>query len=1601
MVEVGHDGRFEVPQGPDPGAAELLRPQYRATVLNGGILPAAFASVLVARCEETLVLISEDGQFCAFLNESGSVSVLSIPSTRELVLGAKRHVLPDPSRFPDRLLPGMRFELRPSGAGLWSESDARAGDLLTEFNAATAAGTPTKMLVPPLGQRFVFFEDVEPAAREIGDILAVQPTEELLDVEQSYSPIVRQSVPQTLPSVLTPTPLLADVFHHVLLPVSRGLPAEVRVMVERNASGAPCIRLESQGVYGGTPFHLRYAIHLRSQAGVTYAPLSLREENHVTLPIDSWDLSTLTEMQCALRRLFIADPYLNPRFRSVAVTLEPFQRSMVRATVAELDRSNSALVVSATGSGKTVVAACVIDDTLQRMVKVVSGVTKALFIVNNVTILADVEKRLREMFGNRYATSRVYGGKEDLTGQVIFATPASLVGSDRLQRVMRTGAVRLFVVDETHHLPAETYLAVDRALQNQAALSGVLTKRLGLTATPVRMDGASVPALFGDHIAAEYSVTTGWREGYLAPMRYVAGDLDINPENKPFVGPNSHLREVYRQRRYADDRFPHIVQLYRREVQDLLVRRGLFVCPNVERAGKMAEYLNAQGIPAVTLTNEDRARPNDWFEHHYAAWKFGAFPPESPFATESIPEVVCAVDIFSEGADVPGLTCIVIWDDSDSVTRVPQIRGRGDRPAPLKAECRFIDTVGVFRKLHILNLLVGGGRQGRKKVGEPEDLIDDAQSDDAEQEPKLELPPGVCLDAEVSAVYLSYLEDVAQLLATRYSNYRAIPASEHARLDRFLGKRVGLQSRAGLDDALRVIGTGLVATRLRPGEAQVELAEMRESLRAMFYSIGIYEEGDAGPIPVTAPTLIVYFRLVHKLQELCPECTLDDIHRLFPEFNPSREQLVRTRALNLRELRVHAMGNTPQQALQGLCAQVLKGDRLRPESPVYAFFEHHSQLLASGTDVDLWRLMEGGSACREEFELGNGTLVQGRLTPSDREYVVTNTIEALLAAPPYHGKVQRDDFDLDRESFRQRLVALGLAQPGRATVIDFCQVVSDQIAGLLRAHQRQGAPEQQRARDGVLQLLRDPNSRSMVESMQPSVENLGILHRAVGAVTQLREHLMQRNDPPEAVVEQAFSDLLSQGGIWFKEPLPELRGAELSLTRYGEDSYMLALHPGHGAQLTSGTSRPMLIALERDYFGNPHLIFEASEQALPLEQRYEELPPAQRAALLRGLTTVLRRCREGFDQPPVIALSAGAPGNALLPDLQRYLLRHTDWDVLGPLTRTMLASKARRVEHTIETVVTSRLQQTATPAYLTVLRQRHKPSNSVVGALGEIYLRWQEFRDEIAPVLAGVEAALEGVPLAPQTARLAQKVQAIWGGRGRKSIGRGDWIMLHSVASHLRPIAEGAAISDGILAEAYVGAYSAVRKFNAEIVGLLARGMHVVRSTGQSFTPEQLAAEAFLVEVACTVELSPAVVMAVSLDAALFQRMTELWQAVRPQIPRVERLSIQALRGPQHPPLRFTESGFLKLWVAPGALTRASTAPPGSRAVVTVHSRPDCFATSAEHSSPGDAEMYTSTELATVPVHVAIDACSSCKPPPRSRWRDAERGHWRRLDGLR
>lgn len=229
------------------------------------------------------------------------------------------------------------------------------------------------------------------------------------------------------------------------------------------------------------------------------------------------------------------------------------------------------------------------------------------------------------------------------------------------------------VIDEVHHVAANSYRGLLTHFEP--------TILLGLTATPERHDGVDILADFCGVIAAEIRLPEAINQRHLCPFQYFAIDDATDLRKLNWSRGRYDVAELSNLYTHNEQRVTRIIRSLAETVTDIDNIKALAFCITKEHAEYMAKKFNLAGISADVLTS-DNSSERQQKRQSLVSGKLS---------------ILCVVDIFNEGVDIPEVDTLLFLRPTESLTIFLQQLGRGLRLTDDKQCCTILDFVGNSR----------------------------------------------------------------------------------------------------------------------------------------------------------------------------------------------------------------------------------------------------------------------------------------------------------------------------------------------------------------------------------------------------------------------------------------------------------------------------------------------------------------------------------------------------------------------------------------------------------------------------------------------------------------------------------------------------------------------------------------------------------------------------------------------------------------------------------------------------------------------------------------------------------------------------------------
>lgn len=313
--------------------------------------------------------------------------------------------------------------------------------------------------------------------------------------------------------------------------------------------------------------------------------------------------------------------------------------------------ANRPLAVSPTGSGKTVLFSYITSQVLKRG-------SRVIIVAHRREILDQISATLKRV---GVPHGFIQAGKSTSNQPAMVASIQTLA-----RRLDTIPAPDLVIIDEAHHSVSKSYVQMFAAWPN--------AKFIGVTATPERLDGKGLGAMF-DRMVMGPSVQWLIDNGFLAqPVYYAPREVVDLSQVHTIAGDfdRSEAEEIVDTPRITGDAVTHYVRFCNRQ-------RAVAFCISVAHAQHVADTFNSCGIPSASIDGTLDPEVRKQRVEDLTAGKI---------------LVLTSCELISEGFDLPAVNAAILLRPTQSLSMHLQQVGRALRPYPGKTNAIILDHVG-------------------------------------------------------------------------------------------------------------------------------------------------------------------------------------------------------------------------------------------------------------------------------------------------------------------------------------------------------------------------------------------------------------------------------------------------------------------------------------------------------------------------------------------------------------------------------------------------------------------------------------------------------------------------------------------------------------------------------------------------------------------------------------------------------------------------------------------------------------------------------------------------------------------------------------------
>ena len=356
--------------------------------------------------------------------------------------------------------------------------------------------------------------------------------------------------------------------------------------------------------------------------------------------------------------------------------------SMQQAFISSLrnirnSNESKALLISATGTGKTYASAFALQDQNPK---------KALFLVHREQIAKQALQSYRNVFGDTKTFGLLSGNSKDTDVDYLFATMQTM-SKKEVYSSFAPDTFDTIIIDEAHRIGAKSYQEIMEYFKPKFWL--------GMSASPERTDDFDVYAAFDHNIAYEIRLQQALEENLLCPFHYFGitdfltdgNETDFTDFN--YLTSNQRVDYIIKQTNYYGYSGERV--------------KGLMFCSSKKEAAALSERLNLRGYRTLALSGEDSQEKRE-----------DAIDRLVSDTRSDYLQYILTVDIFNEGVDIPEINQVVLLRPTQSPIVFVQQLGRGLRKSQDKEYVVILDFIGNYKNNFMIPIALSGDRSYNK-----------------------------------------------------------------------------------------------------------------------------------------------------------------------------------------------------------------------------------------------------------------------------------------------------------------------------------------------------------------------------------------------------------------------------------------------------------------------------------------------------------------------------------------------------------------------------------------------------------------------------------------------------------------------------------------------------------------------------------------------------------------------------------------------------------------------------------------------------------------------------------------------------------------------
>ncbi|WP_298499383.1 DEAD/DEAH box helicase [uncultured Methanobrevibacter sp.] len=336
---------------------------------------------------------------------------------------------------------------------------------------------------------------------------------------------------------------------------------------------------------------------------------------------------------------------------------------------------NRAILVSATGTGKTYASAFAVKDFKPK---------RFLFLVHREQIAKQSIDAYKNVFKDHDNFGLLSGNSKDYDKNYLFSTIQTMSKDDVYTKYDKHH-FDYIIIDEVHKAGALSYQKIFRYFEPKFWL--------GMTASPERTDGFNIYDLFDNNIAHEIRLQEALEEDLLCPFHYFGitdvefdtGEIDDDFSDFNLLASDKRVEYLLEKSEfygYSGDRI-----------------KALVFCSRKREAQMLSQEFSKRGHPSIVLTGDDSQEK-----------RLEAIDRLTNDDNPNKLEYIFTVDIFNEGVDIPEINQVLLVRPTESPIIFIQQLGRGLRKYKNKEFVVILDFIGNYKNNFMIPIALSGDR---------------------------------------------------------------------------------------------------------------------------------------------------------------------------------------------------------------------------------------------------------------------------------------------------------------------------------------------------------------------------------------------------------------------------------------------------------------------------------------------------------------------------------------------------------------------------------------------------------------------------------------------------------------------------------------------------------------------------------------------------------------------------------------------------------------------------------------------------------------------------------------------------------------------------